>query len=47
MTILIYRNQLLQDATMGAYFCDICNPLVVKGCVISELILRSSRHHLI
>ena len=28
MNILIYRNQLLQEVTTGAYFCDICTPLV-------------------
>ena len=25
MNILIYRNQLLQEVTTGAYFCDISN----------------------
>ena len=25
MNILIYRNQLLQEVTKGAYFCDISN----------------------
>ena len=26
MNILIYTNQLLQEGTTGAYFCDISNP---------------------
>ena len=25
MNILIYRNQILQEVTTGAYFCDINN----------------------
>ena len=33
MNILIYRNQLLQEVTTGAYFCDISNSTISRLCI--------------